>query len=189
MRRRRRIHEQGAGAWSDGGEAETQHFLDSLARRYTNALNRFFERRAPALASEREDLTQEVFARLAGRRSSDDIGQAEAYLFQTARSVLADRMRRRSTRRTDDHVEYDENRHAVEDFSTERVLSGREQVQLVLAALEELPERTRFAFVLHRFEGLKQQEIARRLGISVSAVEKHMIRALRHISNVTRDVP
>jgi RNA polymerase sigma-70 factor (ECF subfamily) len=179
----------GPSACRAGGDAETQQFLDSLARRYTNALNRFFERRAPALASEREDLTQEVFARLAARRSGEDIAEAEAYLFQTARSVLADRMRRRSARRADDHVEYDEDRHALEDFSTDRVLVGREQVQLVLAALEQLPERTRFAFVLHRFEGMRQQEIARRLGISVSAVEKHMIRALRHIGDAIRDVP
>ena len=168
------------------GETDRQQFLDGLARRYSRALNRFFDRRAPRLRAEREDLTQEVFARLAQRSSGDQIAHAEAYLFQTAASVLADRLRRLSVRRSAEHVQYDENEHAIEDFSAERVLAAREQVDMVLAALEDLPERTRFAFVLHRFEGLRQQEIARRLGISVSAVEKHFVRALNHVSAATR---
>lgn len=170
-----------------GTNADRQQFLDGLARRYSRALNRFFERRAPRLSSEREDLTQEVFARLAQRSSEEEIEQAEGYLFQTASNVLTDRIRRLSVRRSVDHVEYDENKHAVEDFSAERVLEAREQVEIVVAALEDLPERTRFAFVLHRFEGLRQREIAQRLGISVSAVEKHIVRALDHVSKATRD--
>ena len=169
-------------------EIDQQQFLDRLARRYSRALNRFFERRAPRLSSEREDLTQEVFARLAQRGSGDEIAHAEGYLFQTAANVLTDRLRRRSVRHSDEHVEYDENQHAIEDFSAERVLAAREQVEMVVATLEDLPERTRFAFVLHRFEGMKQQEIARRLGISVSAVEKHIVRALRHVCERTGNI-
>jgi RNA polymerase sigma-70 factor (ECF subfamily) len=128
-----------------------------------------------------------VFARLAQRASGEEIAHPEAYLFQTAASVLADRLRRRLVRRSDEHVEYDENQHAVEDFSAERVLAAKEQVEMVIAALEDLPERTRFAFVLHRFEGMKQREIGKRLGISASAVEKHIVRALRHICDRTEN--
>ena len=47
--------------------------------------------------------------------------------------------------------------------------------------LGELPERTRVVFLLHRFEELKYAEIARRLEISVSSVEKHMMEAMRQI--------
>jgi RNA polymerase sigma-70 factor (ECF subfamily) len=175
------IREPAERVSSSHGEADRQQFLDGLARRYSRALNRFFERRAPALGSEREDMAQEVFERLAQRGPGEAIAHAEAYLFQTAANVLTDRIRRRSVRRSNDHVQYDENAHAIEDFSAERVLAAREQVEMVVAALEDLPERTRFAFVLHRFEGMKQAEIARRLGISVSAVEKHIVRALTHV--------
>jgi RNA polymerase sigma-70 factor (ECF subfamily) len=45
----------------------------------------------------------------------------------------------------------------------------------------ELPARTRDVFVLRRLEGLPYNEIAKRLGLSVSAVEKHMLRATRHL--------
>jgi RNA polymerase sigma-70 factor (ECF subfamily) len=37
-------------------------------------------------------------------------------------------------------------------------------------------------FLLHRFEGLSYSEIARRLGVSRSAVEKHMMHALQMLS-------
>ena len=45
------------------------------------------------------------------------------------------------------------------------------------AAIERLPERTRTVFLMHRFAGLKYRDIGTRLGISVSAVEKHIARA------------
>jgi RNA polymerase sigma factor (sigma-70 family) len=45
----------------------------------------------------------------------------------------------------------------------------------------DLPERTRTVFVLRRLEGQSYREISLRLGLSVSAVEKHMLRAVRHL--------
>ena len=52
-----------------------------------------------------------------------------------------------------------------------------EQLKVVLA---ELSPRRREALMLHRFEGLSQAQIAKRMGISVSMVEKHIAFALLH---------
>lgn len=161
--------------------------LDRLARRYRGALVRFFVRRAPRLERESEDLAQEVFVRIAQRTGGEDIAHAEGYLFQTASSVLADRVRRGRVRRSDDHIPHDESIHAGEDFSPERVLIGKEKIELVVQALEQLPLRTQEVFVLQRFEEMTYAEIARRLGVSVSAVEKHMMRALRHLVVLSGD--
>ena len=49
------------------------------------------------------------------------------------------------------------------------------------SSLDELPPRTSRAFLLQRYEGLTYSAIAKQLGISVSAVEKHMMRALLHL--------
>ena len=159
-----------------------QPFLEHLAERYRRALNRFFDRRAPQLGSESEDLTQEVFVRLATRSSSEPIEQLDGYIFQTASSVLTDRARRRAVRKSDLHVAYEEPEHAVEDFSPERVLLAREQVAMVRTVLERLPERVRAAFVLHRFEELGYAEIAKRLGVSVSSIEKYISQALKELT-------
>lgn len=153
-------------------------FLDALSRRHRGALTAFFRRR-PNFWQDSEDMAQEVFMRLARREGGAEIENAEHYLFQIARSVLADNARRRGARRAAYHEPYSELEHAVEDFSPERVLEGKEQVRRVLNALEDLPDNVRAAFVLHRFEDLTYAEIAARLGVSVSSVEKYVIRALK----------
>jgi RNA polymerase sigma factor (sigma-70 family) len=163
-------------------------FLNDIARRYRGALNRFFQRRTNSLSHESEDLTQEVFARLARRNASEDIAQVERYLFRTAQNVLIDHHRRGVSRQHSAHVSYDEAAHAVEDFSTEHVLMAREQVEAVRHCLESLPDLVRMAFVLHRFEDMTYAEIAQRLGVSVSSVEKYMMRALREITEWTKDL-
>jgi RNA polymerase sigma-70 factor (ECF subfamily) len=159
-----------------------QPFLEGLTTRYRGALNRFFDRRAPQLKSESEDLTQEVFVRLAARRNGQAIEQLDGYIFQTAASVLTDRIRRRAVRAGDRHVCYEESTHAVEDFSPERVLLAKEQVAMVRTVLERLPDRVRAAFVLHRFEELGYAEIAKRLGVSVSSIEKYISQALKELT-------
>lgn len=72
-------------------------------------------------------------------------------------------------------------------MSPERVLQGREQIARVLATLEALPERTRRVFILVRFEEMSYKLVAQRLGISVSAVEKHVMKALRQLHARLRD--
>lgn len=155
--------------------------LEALSRAYRSPLTSFFRKRI-ADRSDVDDLVQEVFVRLARRGDLSRIQQIEGYLFQTAASILRDRVRRRAVRRYDVHEPFDERAHAGEFFSPERVLQGRQEVAEVVAALHELPERTRAIFALHRFEELAYGEIARRLGISVSAVEKHMMKAIAHLS-------
>ncbi|MEI6436943.1 MAG: sigma-70 family RNA polymerase sigma factor, partial [Bacteroidota bacterium] len=54
----------------------------------------------------------------------------------------------------------------------------REQID---AAISELPEKCREVFILNRFENLKYQQIADKLGISVKTVETQMSKALRHL--------
>jgi RNA polymerase sigma factor (sigma-70 family) len=174
-----RRHDQPPAPRTIGGE---QPFVEALAVRYRSALTRFFERRAPQLKSDTEDLTQEVFLRLATRGAGERIEHIDGYIFQTASSVLTDRARRNAVRATDRHVCYQEDVHAVEDFSPERVLLAREQVAMVRVVLERLPDRVRAAFVLHRFEELGYAEIAKRLGVSVSSIEKYISHALKELT-------
>ena len=71
---------------------------------------------------------------------------------------------------------------AVEELSPERVLEGRQSLASVLRALDELDERTRDAFILHRLEGMRHAEIADLYGVSVSSIEKYIIKALAHLA-------
>jgi RNA polymerase sigma-70 factor (ECF subfamily) len=145
------------------------------------SLTRFFRRRVRDSADV-EDLVQEVFTRIVARDDTRPVDNLGGYVFQTAASVLADRGRRRSSRHADAHEQFDPEHHGDKEFDPERVLSGKESLRAATAALLSLPERTRTIFVLHRLEGYKHREIAAQLGISVSAVEKQIIRAVQHLA-------
>lgn len=143
-------------------------------------LTGFFERRVRN-AADVEDMVQDVFLRMAARDRTDPIGQLDGYLLRTASSVLTDRARRASARRAGLHVAFDPELHGEAEFDPARILSGKEELNASIAALLALPERTRTVFLLKRLEGLKVRDIAAQLGLSVSAVEKHLVRAVRHL--------
>ena len=154
--------------------------LDQLARRYYAPLLSFFRKRTRN-APEVPDLVQQVFLRLA-QHGTQDIENTDGYIFHTAANTLKDHYRREGVRR---RVAQDPHAHGVppdSDFSLERVLEGRESLHQVVEALRALPERTRDVLIMRCFEGLKSAEIADLYGISVRAVEKHMAKALAHVT-------
>jgi RNA polymerase sigma factor (sigma-70 family) len=144
-------------------------------------LTQFFRRRVRN-DSEIEDMVQDVFARLVARDSTEPVEHLGGYVLKTASSVLTDWARRRSSRGAGLQVAFDSDLHGGNEIDPERVLDGKQTLHAATAALLALPERTRTVFILRRLEGLKFQDIASRLGISVSAVEKHMVRAIHHLS-------
>lgn len=169
---------------SDFGARQAEQW-ENVARRYTGVLRGFFAKRVYE-QDDVEDLVQDVFLRLMQRTGGQPIEKIEQYIFQTAANVLRDRGRRRAARRQESHESYDETVHEAPDseFPPERVLMGREAVAQAMAALEDLPERTRDIFVLRALEQHKYCEIARMLKISTRATEKHMAKALAHLSRV-----
>jgi len=127
-----------------------------------------------------DDLIQEVLIKMHGRDTSG-IENVDGYLFQVGMNVLRDRFRREQVRRRSDHCELVEQHHPLDEVSPERVVWAREELRHTLAAMGELPERSRKVLVLLRWEGLTYTEVAERLDISVSAVEKHVTRSMRHL--------
>lgn len=161
----------------DDGQTLLPEQLDALARRYRGALLSYFSRRM-ANSSHAEDLTQEVFVRLARHRRVDDIAHMEAYLFQTASNLLRDHARREVTHRHGDHVSLEDAGYEGEAPSEEHVYEGRQALDAFIATLVEMPPRRREVFLMHRFMGMSYSAIATQLGISVGGVEKHMTKAL-----------
>lgn len=147
---------------------------------YQQALRAFFRRRAEA--HEIDDLTQEVLLRLHSRRAIDEVSNLPSFIFQTARNVLLDRRRRETARRASAHCELNEAQHPLDERSPDRILQAKQEAAAALEALGQLSPKTRAAFMLIRFEGLSYKAAAAQLGISVSAVEKHVIKALRVVS-------
>jgi RNA polymerase sigma-70 factor (ECF subfamily) len=161
-----------------------------LARRsqaMRGALTRYFARQVRD-PSEVDDLVQDVFLRIVKRGGTEGLDRLDAYVFETAASVLKDRHRRRRVRASDQHVAFEPDAHAQSDLGPDAALAGRQALKATTRALMELPERTRTVFILRRLENLPYREIATRLGLSVSAVEKHMLRAVQHLMSRAEDI-
>lgn len=152
---------------------------------YVPALRRFLAKRAGT--ADVDDLVQDVLLRMHIRGQEDVIANVEGYLFQVASSVLMDRARRDKVRHRSAHFELTEMVHPVEERTPERVVRGREAMARLFTALADMPECTRNAFILHRFEDMSYPDIADHLGMSTSAVGRHIMKAVRFL--VERDLP
>lgn len=144
-------------------------------------LIRYFRRHLGAEATaDAEDLAHEALIRLI--RSPTQATNTEAYLLRIASNLLRDRFRRDRSQRRPLHDSYETELHDLpsEEPGGDRVYEDRERLSRFLEALDQLPPRCRQVFLLQRYEGLTYTSIAKRLQISVSAVEKHMMRALLH---------
>lgn len=164
--------------------AAVRNRLEDVARRYYAPLLAFFNKRTRN-SLEVQDLVQQVFLRLSQHPEIGRIENPDAYIFQTASNALRDLHRRDVTRDrllVQDLTHLHEEDELNSDFSPERVLLGREAMNRVIAALRELPEKTRDVFMLRCFEGLKHAEIAKLYGVSIRTVEKHASKALAHLS-------
>jgi RNA polymerase sigma factor (sigma-70 family) len=157
--------------------ASGERLAEGSLERCVQGLRRYFARRIAA--SEIDDAVQEVFLRMHGQVNGTRIEHLDRYLFTIAASVLSDQARRRAVRQGAYHETIEESHHPAEERTPERVLLDREALAVIVRAIEEMPPRTRDVFALHRFEEMSGPAIARHLGISVSAVEKHIMRALR----------
>ena len=120
------------------------------------------------------DYLNDAYLRMSEHASSP-VRNFEAFMVRIAVNLARDDQRRRRRR----NVSTDEDLNAIADASPtpEEMLDVRQRLSAVQATLSRLHPRTRQILLMHRLEGLRYREIAERLGISESAVEKHVAKA------------
>lgn len=143
------------------------------------ALRCWLRERLALSAADADDIVQESYARLAGLDCVDHVREPRAYLFTVARSLVHQHLRRAQVVAIETVAELDGLGVEAPRASPERFASSRQQLALAQRLLAGLPGRCREVFRMRRIEDLSQREVAARLGISQSTVEKHMIKALR----------
>jgi len=133
-------------------------------------LRRFIRRRVPDdhLA---EDLLQETFVRIhRNLRTLEDTARLPAWVYQIARNVITDHFRKPAV----DGVALGEVDPAEEQHSSSpcQPLPCEWRDEL----LHQLPEPYREAMLLSEIEGLTQQEVADRLGLSLPGAKSRIQR-------------
>lgn len=123
-----------------------------------------------------EDLVQELFINLYQRRTKIVFTTSvQAYLNQALKYKILNEFRAENTHQA--YSNFFLNLFCKNDFANE--LETKELTQKMEAVLASLPEKCRQVFLLSRKEKLSNKEIADQLNISISTVEKHIVKALK----------
>lgn len=124
-----------------------------------------------------DDIVQETYARLSALDSVSGIANVRSYVFQIAYSVMVSHIRR-SRVVSFQTVSNIEELGTIADMTPEDQVIGRDELHRLAAAVARLPGKVRDVFILRRVHGLGQRDVARKLGLSESTVEKHMSRSI-----------
>jgi RNA polymerase sigma factor (sigma-70 family) len=144
--------------------------------------------------AEAEDVVQELWIKVQAG-DSGPVANGRAYLFRMAHNLVLDRLREQRRRQVRDgswSVERSAGVTADGDLvdpgqGTESELVVKEDLARLATAIEQLPAGARRAFCLHKLDGLSHSEVAARLGISRSGVEKHVALAMQHLRKALKD--
>jgi len=153
--------------------------LAELFERHHRPIYRFFLRMSgePQLS---EDLAQEVFFRVLKYKDTFHPGRPFlAWLYQIARNLLTDTVRKRKFEVLPGELEAVSDREGTDDE-----IARRQEIALVRRALARLPVEKREVLVLSRFQNLKYDEIAALLGCEVNTVKVRIYRAVRALAQI-----
>ncbi|PKU26266.1 RNA polymerase subunit sigma-24 [Telmatospirillum siberiense] len=129
-----------------------------------------------------EDVVQEAWLRFDAAVVAQSPDEPVGYLYRIVRNLALDGCRRQA--REERHL-VSGTEAGIEDMAEDRPSPeaetlARDDMRVMLAAMAELPERTRRALEMHRFTGCKLKDIADNLGISVGAAHALVIDGLEH---------
>jgi RNA polymerase sigma-70 factor (ECF subfamily) len=179
-----RLSDEEAMLRAQGGDAAA---FALIVRRWERPVQRLCARMTGDLHLA-QDLTQEAFARVfAARASYRPGGRFSTFLWRIALNACCDERRRRARRREVPFVTDEKGTQAETDPTDQApappaLAVEREEVDLVRAAVADLPDHYRAVVVLRHYEGLKFREVAEVLGIPEGTVKSRMAEALDRLA-------
>lgn len=123
-----------------------------------------------------DDIIQETYTRLVAAETVAHVHDAKSYTFQIAGSVVIDHLRRMKVVSIASVPDLDMLDVAGDEPSPERQVIDRDELHRLAQMIAALPGKVRDVFTLRRVYGLSQKDVAARLGLAESTVEKHMAR-------------
>lgn len=175
----------------DGGicakSASRQGFLHDIYGRYWQELCHYFMSRYGEGPPEPQEIVQEAFTHFAALQDPQSVDNPRAFLYRTAINIAIDH--KRKVTRHHRLLAADSSflgQDACDELSPERVTLGKDELQILEAAIMTLPERDRTFFLLNRLEDVSFAEIARRTGMSASGVRLIVERALETCQTAVR---
>ncbi len=118
-----------------------------------------------------DDLVQECYVRLLRAHATGSIACPRAFLFVTARNLALNHLRHLRHEQPNVLAEIDASGVVDGSIGIPESLARAEDLQLLIQAIQSLPDRCRQIMTLRKIYGLSQKEVAARLGIAEHTVE------------------
>lgn len=175
---------------NSGAETDTLLLLQQLKGGSEPAFNALYNLHSKMLLSNirslvkdnetAKELLQDLYLKIWENRAVINPEQSfKSYLFTIARNIVYDYFRRASL---DKKAKAILMIHAIDSYThTEEGIAFKESNRMLKAAIDELPPQRRLVYTLSKREGKSHQEISRLLGISISTVNNHMVKANKEI--------
>ena len=127
-----------------------------------------------------EEVVQEVLFKLWTNKDRVVITTSvKSYLFRSVRNACLNVLKHLNIR--EEYKSYNEEMLRVAEQSSEDEMMFSELQEKIRRAIDKLPMERRKIFIMSRYDGLKYQEIADKLNISVKTVENQMVKALKFL--------
>ena len=125
-----------------------------------------------------EEVVQSIFTKFWEQREGIEINVSlKSYLYRAVHNTCLNRLKHLKIQEV--HKQYVGNYYEENHDSATEMMDKSELENRIADALEKLPEQCRLIFKMSRFEELKYQEIANRLGLSIKTIENQIGKALR----------
>jgi RNA polymerase sigma factor (sigma-70 family) len=162
--------------------------IDALFKAHRHSLLRYLRMRLGNV-QEAEEVLQEAFIGFLNAKENTEVENDYALLVRICSNQAIDRIRHNSSRRNRERAWSDQYYRSRSDdnilgsayASQERQAAAKDDIRQVEEILDGFSETLRMAFILHRFEGLSVREVAVRLNLAQSTVEKHIMKVSRHL--------
>jgi len=153
--------------------------FDHLFNYYNQRLY-FFAKSILKNKDDAHDIVQEVFLRVWRNRDTlDPHSSFKSFLFTVSYNIIVDTLRKRISEQSfrDELIK----NAIIDESSADKDLSYNELNSIYQEAINELPDKRKEIYRLHRFDNLSYQEIADKLNISINTVRNQMAHAISYL--------
>lgn len=134
-----------------------------------------------------EDIVQETYVKSYQAQQNTSIDNIKAYLFTTARNLSFKHQALHANKVTDYLEDLGLSEVINETARLEDEIQAHQQFSIFCEAVRELPLQCRRVFILKKVYGLSHEEIAQRLGISVSTANQHLAKGMARCTIYMRE--
>jgi RNA polymerase sigma factor (sigma-70 family) len=131
---------------------------------------------------EADDLVQEAYARLLASPNWRDIREPSAFMLTIIKNLAFEKIKRRSIVKFDQLAPFDDDSLTDPTPDALATLEARAELSRLFELIRQLPPQCQKVVWMRKIDGMSPPEIAENLGLSISTVEKHLVKGLVRIA-------